>query len=192
VALLAAALVATAAADVARARRPAGTWCGGTLWQLMTMSDRDRAAVDIHRTPTTIADIARLSPPARFPPRRRTLFQRRVWTLETVLDRYRIASNGEIVLILYSITSGHYMNAYMPNPNCLTRTTRDRTGLLAARRGLGACPRPTPQWFLIGATVEIAGVGFWNPVRTTRGALPNGAELRPVTNFRIIGGCGIG
>jgi hypothetical protein len=183
--------MATVAADGAGARRVPGTWCGGTLWRLMTLSDPDRTSVDIRRTPTTIADIARLSPPTRFPPRRRTLFQRRVWKLETVLDRYRIASNGEIVLILYSIASGQYMNAYMPNPRCLSRTSRNRTGLIAARRGLGACPRPTPQWFLIGATVEIAGVGFWNPVRSTRGALPNGAELRPVTNFRIIGGCGV-
>jgi hypothetical protein len=184
--------MATAAADGAGGRRAPGTWCGGTLWQLMTLSDGDRHAVDIRRTPTTIADIARMSPPKRYAPRRTTPFQRRVWKLETVLDRYRIASNGEIVLILYSIASGQYMNAYMPNPRCLSHAARDRTGLVAARRRLSACPRPSPQWFLIGATVEIAGVGFWNPVRTTRGALPNGAELRPVTNFRIIGGCGIG
>jgi hypothetical protein len=34
------------------------------------------------------------------------------------------------------------------------------------------------SWQLLGATVVISGVGFWNPARTTRGALPNGAELR--------------
>ena len=41
-------------------------------------------------------------------------------------------------------------------------------------------------------TVDLAGVGFWNPSRSTRGALANGAELRPVTNFKIVNGCGIG
>jgi hypothetical protein len=121
-----------------------------------------------------------------------TLFQQRVWGLETVLDRYRVASNGEVVLILYSISTGQYMNAYMPNPACLSARSRDRTGMVAARKGLWRCPKPTPEWRLIGATVEIAGVGFWNPVRATRGALPNGAELRPVTNFRLITGCGVG
>jgi hypothetical protein len=197
--LLAVGAVAAAASVVTRAA-PAvvgggaspGTWCGGIRWRLMTLSDRDRRTVDLRRHPTTIADIASQPVPARVPVRRTTLFQRGVWRLQTVLDRYRIASNGEIVLVLYSIATGQYMNAYMPNPHCLGPRARDRTGMVAARRQLAACPTPTPQWFLIGATVEVAGVGFWNPVRTTRGALPNGAELRPVTNFRLIAGCGVG
>jgi hypothetical protein len=29
-------------------------------------------------------------------------------------------------------------------------------------------------------------------VKTTRGALPNGAELRPVTNLKVLTGCGVG
>jgi hypothetical protein len=137
--------------------------------------------------------MAKLRPPVRISAARRSPFERRVWRLQTVIDRYRVASNGEIVLILYSIDSAQYMNAYMPNPDCLSPATRDRTGIIAARKELAeSCPRPTPGWQLIGATVEIAGVGFWNPVRTTRGALPNGAELRPVTNFRIVAGCGVG
>jgi hypothetical protein len=49
----------------------------------------------------------------------------------------------------------------------------------------------TPAWKLIGITVDIQGVGFWNPARTTRGALPNGAELRPVTGLTIVSGCGV-
>jgi hypothetical protein len=136
----------------------------------MTFSDRDRAKVDLASRPTTIANISALKPPVRIVPRRTTGFQRHVWQLQTVLDRYRIASNGEIVLILFSIQSSQYMNAYMPNPACLSRLTRN----------------------LIGATIDISGIGFWNPVKTTRGALPNGAELRPVTSFRIVAGCGVG
>ena len=38
----------------------------------------------------------------------------------------------------------------------------------------------------------VAGVGFWNPRAVTRGALPTGAELRPLTNFKIVSGCGVG
>src|SRR5439155_1646403 len=34
------------------------------------------------------------------------------------------------------------------------------------------------------------GVGFWNPVKTTLGALQNGAELRPLTRLVITQGCG--
>jgi hypothetical protein len=38
----------------------------------------------------------------------------------------------------------------------------------------------------------MTGVGYWNPVATTLGALGNGAELRPVTGFKLINGCGLG
>jgi hypothetical protein len=108
-----------------------------------------------------------------------------------VIDRYRVASNGEIVLILYSIATAQYMNAYMPNPGCLSTHTRKRADILAARQLLvGHCPVVTPAWKLLGISVEVQGVGFWDSARNTRGALPNGAEIRPVTNLVIDSGCG--
>ena len=159
----------------------------------MTLSDRGRKRVQLQEVQTTIAEIAGRTAPARIAPTRRTTFQRRVWRLRAVVDRFRVASNGEIVLILFSIDSGRYMNAYMPNPRCLGSSTRDRGGILGARDAFTrACPKAVTDWQLLGATADIAGVGFWNPVRTTRGALPNGAELRPVTSFKLITGCGVG
>jgi len=185
-------VAAGAGASHAETRSP-GTNCGGTLWRLMTLSDDDRNAVNLHGQLTTIAKIAALKTPAQIRAARTTAFQRQVWRLRTVIDRYRIASNGEIVLSLYSIDSGQYMNAYLPNPHCLGPRARDRTGMIAARRELTShCPTVTVPWQLIGVTVDVAGVGFWNPVTTTRGALPNGAELRPLTNFKIVSGCGVG
>jgi hypothetical protein len=200
-AYLMAALLVVAIAGVALARigssqarpiRAPGTWCGGELWKLMTLSDRSRGKVNFADAQTTIAALSKLTPPARITAAR-SEFERHVWRLRTVVDRYRVASSGELVLILYSIDSAQYMNAYMPNPNCLSSSTRYRGGMIAARRAFtGACPKPTGSWQLLGATVDIAGVGFWNPVKTTRGALPNGAELRPVTALKLIAGCGAG
>jgi hypothetical protein len=159
----------------------------------MTLSDVDRKSVDFHGIPTSINSIAALAAPPKVIPRRSTDFQRRTWRMQTVLDRYRIASNGEIVLVLFSIQTNQYMNAYLPNPNCLSSKSRDRTGMLAARNEFRShCAVPTPNWQLLGATVDIAGIGFWNTSKSTRGALSNGAELRPVTNFRLIAGCGVG
>jgi hypothetical protein len=199
VAALVLALLATGAAVAAGAggsraeTRSPGTNCGGTLWRLLALSDADRDRVSLEKQWTTIAKIAKLKPPPRIRPTRATPFQQQVWRLQTVVDRYRIASNGEIVLSLYSIDSGLYMNAYLPNPHCLGERARDRTGMIAARRELTShCPQVTAAWQLIGVTVDVAGVGFWNPVTTTRGALRNGAELRPLTNFKIISGCGVG
>jgi hypothetical protein len=170
-----------------------GKWCGGVQWRLMTLSDPDRMKVHLDRIPTSIADLSAQTPPKRIGVRRTTGFQLVSWRMQAVVDRYRMASNGEIVLVLYDIPSGKYMDAYLPNPHCLGPRARDRSGMIAARSAFTShCPQPTPQWQLVGATVDISGVGFWNPVTTTRGALPNGAELRPLTNLTIISGCGVG
>ena len=192
--LLAASLCATAAASPLKpGTELPGTWCGGELWRLMTLSDGDRAAVNLHGAPTTIAQLATLASPKRIVAARTTAFERSVWRLHAVVDRYRIASNGELVLILFSIDTGQYMDAYLPNPICLGQRTRGRSGMVAARREFTShCPPVTAAWQLLGATVDVAGVGFWNPSKRTRGALPNGAELRPLTNLHIVSGCGVG
>ena len=191
--LIGALVVAANAGSRNGAGKSPGPWCGGTLWRLMTISDLDRGHVRLDRLPTTLSDIAALASPQEITIRRATRFQLNTWRLRVVVDRYRIASNGEIVLILYDIPSAKYMDAYLPNPHCLGPRARDRTGMIAARRAFtDHCPRPTAQWQLLGASVDVSGVGFWNSVRTTRGALSNGAELRPLTNLSIVTGCGIG
>jgi hypothetical protein len=159
----------------------------------MTLSDGDRKKVSLDRTSTSIAGVGALQSPLVIGLRRTTPFELHSWRIQAVVDRYRIASNGEIILILFDIPSGRYMDAYLPNPHCLGARTRDRTGMIAARNEFTEhCPHATAQWQLLGATVDITGIGFWNPVRTTRGALPNGAELRPLTNLHILAGCGVG
>jgi hypothetical protein len=185
---------ALAAGLAAAPDRPAspGPRCGGTFWRLLTMSDDGATQVQLPRVPSTIAEIAKLEPPARIGLTRSTDFQRHVWRLQVVVDRYRIASNGEIALVLFSVDSAQYMNAYLANPHCLSKRTRDRTGIVAARRSFTSrCPLANASWQLLGASVDVAGVGYWNPSTATRGALPNGAELRPLTNFRIVSGCGV-
>ncbi len=183
---------ATAARGDQRLTGP-GTLCGGTLWRLMNLSDIDRMKVDLHPEDTTIAAIAALHGPRSIVPRRTSAFQRQVWRMHAVVDRYRIASNGEIILILYSIDTNQFMDAYLPSKPCLVQRARDRTGMVSARNAFTSrCPKVTAAWQLIGITVEVGGVGYWNPSRTTRGALTNGAELRPVTNLKILTGCGIG
>jgi hypothetical protein len=190
--------VATLGATAAAAPKTTGAegpgmWCGGRLWRLMTLSDPARSGVDLHGEATTIARIGKLAPPTQITATRKTPFQRHVWRLQAVVDRYRIASNGEIVLILFSIDAGQYMDVYLPNPVCLGERARDRTGMTAAREQFTSrCARVTASWQLLGATVDVAGVGFWNPSTKTRGALANGAELRPLTNLRLVSGCGVG
>ena len=159
----------------------------------MTLSDAQRWRVYPVPVRTTIPAIAVLAAPKRIVTYRNgTAFEQQVWAMHAVIERYRLQSNGEIVFQLYDIPSSTYMNAYMPNPNCLSPTqAAGRAKILAARSAfMKACPAPTSAWQLLGATVQLAGVGFWNPVKTTPGALGNGAELRPITHFSLIQGCG--
>ena len=190
------AVVVVAPAGAGQATRTApipGTWCGGSLWELMTLSDAQRWTVYPAPLRTSIPTIAALGAPKRIlASRSGTFFERQVWEVKVVIERFRLQSNGEIALELYDIPSSMYMNAYMPNPKCLSPTrTSDRSQILAARSAFTkACPAPTSAWQMLGATVQLAGVGFWNPERTTLGALGNGAELRPVTHFSLLQGCG--
>ena len=190
-ALAAVCAVAVTAPAQARVDATPGPWCGGTLWKLMTLSDKGRSTVKWTPAATSVADIAKLVAPARTPSTRSTPFQKQVWQLTTVIDRYRVASNGEIVLVLFDIANSTYMDAYLPNPKCLSSSSRGRAEMLAARTAFAKCPAPTAAWQQLGATVQLAGVGFWNPSKSTKGALPNGAELRPVTGLKLIAGCGV-
>ncbi len=192
--LVAAALAAVAATagpgSAGRRSQKPGPWCGGPLWRLLTLSDQDRGMVVLRPVDTSISELSTLDPP-RDPGHRTTQFQKHAWRLEVVVDRYRIGSDGEIALVLYSIPTGQYMNAYLANPDCLSARTRDRKAIAAARAEFtGHCPRVSASWQLLGASVKITGVGYWNPLHTTKGALPSGAELRPVTDLQIIAGCG--
>ncbi len=168
-----------------------GAWCGGSLWKLMTLSDAGRKSVNWNAAQTNIPTLAGLTAPKKVPATRTTSFEKQMWQMTLVIERYRLQSNGEIALELFDVPSSTYMDAYMPNPQCLSSTTRARGQIVAARNAFtSACPAPTGDWQPLGATVTLQGVGFWNPVKTTLGALGNGAELRPITNFVLQQGCG--
>ena len=190
-ALVVAAVVAASPAGARQAAQAPGTWCGGTLWKLMTLSDTGKSAVNWTPISTGVGDIAKLTAPARIVASRNNSFEKHRWKVTAVIERVRIQSNGEIALEMNDVHTSTYMNAYMPNPSCLSKNTRARADILAARTAFTkACGAPARTWKTLGATVTIAGVGFWNPAKTTQGALANGAELRPVTSFTLLEGCG--
>jgi hypothetical protein len=168
----------------------AGPQCGGTLWKLMTLSDAGKTAVHWSPAATSIADISKLTAPAKITTSR-SAFEKQVWGFTTVLQSYRMASNGEIVFQLFDVPTSSYMNAYLPSAACLPTATRGRAQILATRNAfLKQCPAPKATWQPLGATANLSGVGFWNPIRTTPGAQKNGAELRPLLGLSITQGCG--
>ena len=175
----------------ARVESAPGPQCGGTLWKLMTLSDAGNKSVNWTPTATSIPDIAKLSAPTRITSSRSNAFQKQSWHVTAVIQRYRMASNGEIVLELVDVPTSTYMNAYLPASQCLPKNARGRAQMLATRNAfMKQCPGVATAWQPLGATVNLTGVGFWNSVKTTMGALKNGAELRPLLSLNVTQGCG--
>jgi hypothetical protein len=183
-------LAATAFAAAAAGRDSAGpsaSRCGGQLWRLKTLSDRERNLVQLQPKMTTIAAIGERPFPRPVPKSRRTPFQRQVWEVVAQITQYRVETGG-IRLILYDNES--YLNAVIPSPDCLPRTTRGRRVLASTYRLFSAdCGHTMSSWQSLGAIVHVRGVGYWSQRRGLRGSARNGAELHPVTGFRVVAGC---
>src|SRR5437660_10708612 len=184
-------LAAGAAAATAAGRHsaaPSANRCGGVLWQLKTLSDPQRRQVNLSPQETTIGAIRARHGPGRTPTRRTTAFQRHVWEVPAQVTSFKLDATGAVRLQLYDHEA--YMNAVIPAPSCLSGSTRDRAEIVAAWHFFFAkCGKATPAWQSLGAILLVRGVGFWGDKPTVRGTSPNGAELHPVTGFRIVAGC---
>jgi hypothetical protein len=166
---------------------PTATRCGGQLWRMKTLSDPQRTSVELAAKTTTIGAIAQRPYPRPLPRLRRTAFQRQAWEVVAQITQYRLEDGG-VRLELFD--GGSYLNAVIPTPDCLTRTTRGRQDIAAAfKLFAGECSRAMREWQSLGAIVYIRGVGFWSQRRGLRGAARNGAELHPVTGPRVVAGC---
>jgi hypothetical protein len=185
---LATAAMAAAVAPT-RSPRPRAPGCGGILWRRTTFRDPRRGSGRRTPRPTTIGAIAERRYPRPLPRSRRTSFQRQAWEVVAQITEYRLDGN-ELRLVLYD--HGAYMNAVVPAPACLPRSTRARGSITSVWTSFfGTCGRPLRSWQPQGAVVYIRGVGFWSSrFKTRRGAARNGAELHPVTGLRAVVGCG--
>ena len=185
--LLLAATTAVAAASAHNEAGPSASACGGQLWRLKTLSDPGRKSVALVPKTTTIGAIVAKPFPRPVPTRRRTAFQRQNWEIVAQITKFKLEDPG-LRLELYD--DGAYVNAVIPAPGCLTRNTRSRDAIRAAWNMFSTnCPRATRDWQPLGAIMYIRGVGFWSERRPERGTSPNGAELYPVTGFRVVVGC---
>jgi hypothetical protein len=187
-AVLLAANAFTASAVGRHEASPTAIKCGGQLWRMKTLSDPQRRSVELAPKPTTIAAIAQRPYPRPIPRVRRTPFQRQNWEVVAAITVYRVETSG-VRLVLYD--DGSYVNAVIPVPTCLSRSTRARNDIATAFKAFwGDCGHPvTRDWQSLGAIVYVRGVGFWSQRRALRGAARNGAELHPVTGLRIVAGC---
>lgn len=185
--LFLAAGAAAAAAAGMHASAPSAAHCGGQTWRLKTFSDPARKTVALLPKTTTIDDVGHRPYPRPVPTRRRTPFQRQTWTVVAQVTVFRLEDAG-LRLVLFD--DGAYVNAVIPAPSCLTGASRARKAMISAwNTFVTKCTHPTRDWQSLGAVVYVSGVGLWTPRIGGRGAARNGAELYPVTGFRIVVGC---
>ena len=186
--LMLAAAVGAVAAFARTEAAPSASRCGGTTWRLKTLSDTGRKSVALSAKSTTIGDIVQRPYPRPVPTRRRTAFQRQNWEVVAQVTLFRMEDAG-LRLILFD--HGEYVNAVIPTPSCLSKVSRARSAMSAAWNAFRTkcTEHPTRDWQSLGAIVYVSGVGLWSERDGDRGAAPNGAELYPVTGFRIVAGC---
>lgn len=154
---------------------------------MKTMSDIQRQSVRLVPSSTTLGVISRRPYPRPTPRRRRTPYQHKDWQVVAQVTNYRMDSGG-IRLILFD--AGTYVNAVIPAPSCLTARSRGRAAIAAAWKNFVLdCGTPRADWQPLGAVMYVSGVGFWSQRKPRRGAAKNGAELHPVTGFRVVAGC---
>ena len=190
-ALVVAAVVVAAPAGARQATQAPGTWCGGTLWKLMTLSDTGKSAVNWTPAQTGIADIAKMTAPTRILASRNNTFEKQT-----------VAGDGRGRALSHPVErrdrARDERHSHVDVHECVhaqpalpvEEHSRPHGHPRGAHRVHDGVRRPAPTWKTLGATVTISGVGFWNPVKTTMGALGNGAERRPVTSFSCSRGAG--
>jgi hypothetical protein len=182
-----AAATAAVAASAHTAEAPSPARCGGQLWRLKTLSDAARKSVALAPKTTTIGAIAGKPYPRPVPRKRRTAFQRQNWEVVAQITAFRLEDAG-LRLILFD--DGAYVNAVIPAPACLTAASRARGAMTGAWSTFGTtCGRGVRDFQALGAIAYVSGIGFWSQRDVERGAARNGAELYPVTSFRIVAGC---
>jgi hypothetical protein len=185
--LFLAAAVGAVAAFARAPQVPTPSRCGGSTWRLKNFSDTGRKSVALLPKTTTLGDIVARPYPRPVPQKRRTPFQRQNWEVVAQVTLFRLEDAG-LRLILFD--DGSYLNAVIPTPSCLSKVSRARAAMNDAwNTFVTKCTHPTRDWQSLGAIVYVSGVGLWSERRGERGAAPNGAELYPVTSFRIVAGC---
>jgi hypothetical protein len=184
-----ASVAASARTESARTKQaPTAGRCGGQLWRLKTLSDPGRRVVSLTPKTTTIGAIVQKPYPRPVPTKRRTAFQRQTWEVVAQITAFRLEDAG-LRLVLYD--DGAYVNAVVPTPGCLSKTSRARDAITGtwSKLGTSCAAHASRDWQPLGAVAYVSGVGFWSERRPDRGAASNGAELYPVTGFRIVVGC---
>src|SRR5215471_17369004 len=96
--------------------------CGVERWSVKTGTDADSGLVNTSvSTPTTIANMRALTPPATLPPNGRVQSaETAVFTINATLTQYKLEGDSDYHMVIED-ASGNTMIAQIPSPGCVDR-----------------------------------------------------------------------
>jgi uncharacterized protein DUF3761 len=163
-----------------------GVHCGTERWAVKTLSDSDRARVEMQPVPTTIETLVALARPLAHPAFRRvapveiTVYQvqaRITWlTTEADSDYHVVLASPEDTTIT--------MIAEVPDPQCAGACASGLASTYAELRQTLVDHLNSPH-SVARPLVRVTGVGFFDFYHRQRGAARNAIELHPVLKIEF-------
>lgn len=164
---------------------PATRPCSTVRSAVQRGTDRDAHLVNVRSARTTsIARLRSLKAPAKLPQQSRVHpVETTVWSLKAVLLRYRLDSDQSYRLVIED-THGRTMDAVIPASGCLGARSPFLNDVRGARQVFESRFGPVSKSYrAVHVSVQLTGVGFFDPKHSQSGAAPNGIELNPVLSL---------
>ncbi len=167
--------------------------CGKERWPVKTMSDPQASQVDLTPVDTTVPDLTSLRAPKTLPEDGRVVpTEFTTYRLTARLVEAKIEADEDIHLVIADPkNSRDTMIVELPNPTCAgastSRVVQQMSTVRQAFVGRFGAP-PTTHFERISGTAQITGIAFFDFLHGQTGVAPNGIEIHPVIEFRLLGG----
>ncbi len=167
--------------------RATATSCGVWRWDVKTLSDPDRRAVDFTAQPTRIDHLRTLDAPGPLSTDTPRLdgVEKQVFSVRAQLITATVEDDSDIHLVIAPRGERHHtMIVEFPLAACVAKRFK-RAEMTRARNAMvAACgPISSSSFTDLKGKVRISGVGFWDEIHGQTGVAPNGIELHPVLSF---------
>jgi hypothetical protein len=148
-------------------------------------SDATRNKVSTYVNKTTIGHLRSFAKPSSYPKAARIApNEDKTWQVTATLTQYKQETDGDIHLVLKD-SSGRKMIAEIPFARCVPAASRWRSAITTASHVFTTAFHVTTSWHYVRRTVDIRGLGYFDPPHGQTGAAPNGIELHPAIYVHV-------
>jgi len=168
----------------------AGTACGVERWPVKTLSDEDAARVSFQPKPSSVAALRALTPPSALPADRRIApTELTTFTVRARVQEFKLEDDNDIhVVVNEPGKPNDTMVIELVDPQCKGAVHAVHRDMMQTARNdfLGICGELARRFKDCEADVEVTGVGFFDSIHGQAGVAPNGIELHPVLEIRLV------